>query len=231
MNRGEKAAGGKSHPSPLNSPTELASATQSRHHHHPLLLRELPRRPMEPCGRGTSAICPLPSTAGIGREAVALLDDPCQPPPETSELQSPPYTPDREAKPCQRRASPSHMVAIAAWSHSYYEGRKAASLPPLDCRCREKNREREALLAERTPGCSDAGLLGCYGAAAARRDGASHGKGSPSTIVAGASTQTLPLPLPLPVDHRHRGFKLVDGRGEEPKQRSIAVALPCWLSL
>nr|GMC86827.1 hypothetical protein Iba_chr04dCG14450 [Ipomoea batatas] len=47
INRGEKAADGESHPSPSNSSTELASATQSRHHHHPLLLRALPRRPME----------------------------------------------------------------------------------------------------------------------------------------------------------------------------------------
>nr|GLL42103.1 DExH-box ATP-dependent RNA helicase DExH11 isoform X1 [Ipomoea trifida] len=73
---------------------------------------------------GPPPFCPLPSTAGIGREVVALLDDPRQPPPETSKPPSPLFTPVREAKPCHRRATPSHMVAIAAWSHSYYEGRK-----------------------------------------------------------------------------------------------------------
>nr|GMC86690.1 uncharacterized protein LOC109159828 [Ipomoea batatas] len=33
-------------------------------------------------------------------------------------------------------------IAIVARFEAYYEGRKAASLPPLDCRRREKNRER-----------------------------------------------------------------------------------------
>nr|GMC79991.1 replication protein A 70 kDa DNA-binding subunit B-like [Ipomoea batatas] len=59
---------------------------------------------------GPPPFCPLPSTAEIGREAVALLDDPRQQPPETSKLPSPLFTPD------QKRSHANVELLPATWS-------------------------------------------------------------------------------------------------------------------